>query len=223
MISDTEDDSENHAQSKQRNGKRILKNDNSIGDLWDDIEHSNIPITGIPKEESEREAEKCLKKWWLNVFLKQGKETDTQVQKTVSNKMNPKRLTTRNTKMARDKDKKTILKAAIKKQEVTWKGTKCLLANSSSNFTGEKGPVGNILSTEKKESTTYNATPARLSFRTEGLPNHPARSLHRGHFFKRKQEFATTRPALQKMLKGLLYAETSITRNKKTRKKKSHY
>lgn len=60
--SDTEDDSENHAQSKQRNGKRILKNDNSIGDLWDDIEHSNIPITGIPKEESEREAEKCLKK-----------------------------------------------------------------------------------------------------------------------------------------------------------------
>ena len=60
-------------------------------------------------------------------FPNMGKETDIQIQKAhgVPNKMNPKRPTTRYIiiKMSKVKDKETILKAAIEKQLITFKGT----------------------------------------------------------------------------------------------------
>lgn len=45
-------------QSEQQNQKRILQNEDSIGDLWDNISHPNINILGIPEgEEEEKGAE----------------------------------------------------------------------------------------------------------------------------------------------------------------------
>ena len=39
-------------QNKRRKMKRI---DNSLRDLWDSINHTNIHVTGVPEEEEEKQ------------------------------------------------------------------------------------------------------------------------------------------------------------------------
>lgn len=46
-VSDLEDKVAENTKKKKK------KNDNSLGDLWDNIKHNNIPITGVPGEERE--------------------------------------------------------------------------------------------------------------------------------------------------------------------------
>ena len=72
-------------------------------------------------------AENIFKDIIAGNFPNLGKETDIQVQKAhrVARRINPKRTIPRHTviKMAKIKDKERILKAARKKQQVTYKGT----------------------------------------------------------------------------------------------------
>lgn len=51
-------------QTEQQQGKRILKNEESLKDLWNNIKHTNIHIIEVPGgEERERKGKKtCLKK-----------------------------------------------------------------------------------------------------------------------------------------------------------------
>lgn len=60
-ISDLEDGIVEITQSEQQNEKRILKSEDSVRDLWDNIEGPNVHITEILKrEESEKWAEKIF-------------------------------------------------------------------------------------------------------------------------------------------------------------------
>ena len=36
-------------QAEQKKEKRILENENSLRDLWDNIRHTNIHIMGVPE------------------------------------------------------------------------------------------------------------------------------------------------------------------------------
>lgn len=52
-------------ESEHQNEKRILKNENSVEDLWNNIKSSNIPLIGFPEgEERERNGQKV---YFLNV------------------------------------------------------------------------------------------------------------------------------------------------------------
>ena len=102
------------------------------------------------------------------------------------------------TNKQKQKNKERILKAARKKQQVTYKGNYMLKSWSfSRNSAGQKGMAGCILSIERGKSTTKITVPARISVKIDGEIKS----------FSDKQnlrEFSTTKPALEQMLKGLI-------------------
>ena len=80
----------NEAESTKE--KRIKRNQDNLRDLWDNVKHSNIQITGVPgKEDKKKDHEKILEKIIVENFPKMGKEIITQVQETqrVPNRINP--------------------------------------------------------------------------------------------------------------------------------------
>ena len=86
------------AQLEDQKEKRIKKNEDSIRDLWDNIKHTNIRISGVPDgEEKEKGTENLFEEIMAENFSNLAKETDIQVQEAqrVPNKMNPKRATPR--------------------------------------------------------------------------------------------------------------------------------
>ena len=119
--------------------ERMKSNKNSSRDLWDNTEHTNICLIGVPEgEKREKGADNILEDIIAEKFLNLEKETDIQVREgqRVPYRMNPKRTIPRYTviKMAKIKDKERILKAAREKQHVTYKGTPIRL---SSDFFAE--------------------------------------------------------------------------------------
>ena len=90
------------------------------------MKHSNILIIGVPEgEEEEQEIENLFEKIRKENFSSLAKEIDIQVQEAqrVPNKLDPKKTPPRHItiKMPKVKDKERILKAARKKQRVTYK------------------------------------------------------------------------------------------------------
>ena len=62
-ISDLEDRIVEITQSEQQKEKRILKNEDTLRDLWGKIKYTNIHITGVQEgEEREKGTEHFLKK-----------------------------------------------------------------------------------------------------------------------------------------------------------------
>ena len=105
-------------------GKRILKNEYNLRDLWDNVKCPNVQIIGIPEEDKKKGHEKILEIIVEN-FLKMGKEIITQVQETqrVPNRINPRQNTPTHIliKLTKIKHKEQILKAAREKQQITHK------------------------------------------------------------------------------------------------------
>ena len=80
QISDLEDRVVEITATEQ-NKEKIKRNEDSLRDLWDNINYTNICIIGIPDgEEREKEPEKILEQVMAKNFLNMGKETVTQVQ-----------------------------------------------------------------------------------------------------------------------------------------------
>ena len=105
----------------------MKRKEDSLRDLWDNIKHNNICITGVPEgEEREKGPEKILEEIIVENFPDMGKEIATQVQETqrVPGRINPRRNTPRHTviKLTKIKEKEQILKAAREKQQITHKG-----------------------------------------------------------------------------------------------------
>ena len=95
--------------------------------MQDNMKYSNIHIIGIPEgEEEEQGIKKLFEKVIMENFPNVMREKVTQIQEThrVLSKRNPKRPTARHIiiKLEKFQDKERILKAARKKQEVTYKG-----------------------------------------------------------------------------------------------------
>ena len=135
-------------------------------------------------------------------FLNLMREKVTQIQETqrVPSKRNPKRSTSRHIiiNMAKFQDKERILKAAMEKQEVTYKGALIRLA---ADFSMEKvharrkwQKIFQVMRTRGLQPRLLH--PARLSIKMEGQRSFPDKiSL---------KEYTSTKPALQEMPKGLL-------------------
>ena len=63
--------------------KRILKNEDNIRDLWDNVKCPNIQTIGVPGEEDNQKGhEKILQEIIVENFPKMGKEIATKVQET---------------------------------------------------------------------------------------------------------------------------------------------
>ena len=71
-------------ESERKKEKQILKNEDSLRDLQDNIKHPNIRIIGVPEEEKKKDHEKILE----NTSPKMGKEIITRVQEAQTPKQN---------------------------------------------------------------------------------------------------------------------------------------
>ena len=80
-ISDLEDKVAENTQSEHQKKKRILKNENSLRDLWDNMKCNNTCTIGVPKGEKRAEGiENLFEEIMTKNFPNLVKEKDTQVQ-----------------------------------------------------------------------------------------------------------------------------------------------
>ena len=75
---------------REKNEKRIKRNEDNLGDLWDNVKCPNIQIIGVPEEDKKKDHEKILEEIIVENFP-MGKEIITQAQETqrVPNRVNP--------------------------------------------------------------------------------------------------------------------------------------
>ena len=86
-ISEVEDRMAEINEAERKKEKRILKNEDNLRDLWDNVKCPNIRIIGVPEEEGKKkDHEKILEETIVEKFPKMGKEIATQVQETQSPK-----------------------------------------------------------------------------------------------------------------------------------------
>ena len=73
-------------QAERKKEKRIKRNEDSLRDLQDNMQCSNIRIIGVPEEDQKKDHEKILEEIIVENFPKMGKGTITQVQETQCSK-----------------------------------------------------------------------------------------------------------------------------------------
>ena len=110
---------------EQNKVKRMKRTEDSLRDLWDHIQCTNIRIIGVPEEEEKKKGyEKIFDKIIVENFPNMEKEIVNQVQEAqrVSYRINSSRNMPRRIqiKLTKTKHKERILKAAREKQ-VTYK------------------------------------------------------------------------------------------------------
>ena len=82
--------------NSQKGKKKKETNEDNLRDLWDNIKHPNIRITGVPEEDDKNKGhEKILEEIVVENFPKMGKEIATQVKETqrVPSRKNPRQNT----------------------------------------------------------------------------------------------------------------------------------
>ena len=126
--------------------KRMKRTEDSLRDFWDNIKCTNIRIIGVPgEEEKKKEYEKIFEEIIVENFPNMEKEIVNQVQETqrVPYRINPRRTMPRHTliKPTKTKHKEIIIKAAMEKQQVTYKGNPICLTTDLSAETLQ--PEGN--------------------------------------------------------------------------------
>ena len=122
---------------EQNKVKRMKTTDDSLRDLWDNIELTNIRIIGVPEEEEKKKGyEKIFEEIIVGNFPNMEKEIVNQVQEAqrVPYRINPGRNMQRHIliKLTKTKHKERILKAAGEKQQVTYKGNPIYLTGNLS-------------------------------------------------------------------------------------------
>ena len=103
--------------------KQDFKKLRRLSNLQDNFKCSNIRIIGLPeKKEEEQEIENLFEQIMKENFPNLAKEIDFQEAERVSKKWDPKTTTARHImiKMPNVKDKERILKAARKRETVTY-------------------------------------------------------------------------------------------------------
>ena len=203
-INELEGKVEKNTQKEKEKEKRLRKNEEGLREMQDNMKCNNIRIIGIPEgEEEEQGIENLFEKVMMENFPNLMREKVTQIQESprVPIKRNPKRPTSRHNiiKMAKFQDKERILKAAREKHEVTYKGAPIRLATDFSmkmlQARREWQKIFQVMRTRILQPRLLYS--ARLSLKIEGqIRSFPdKRSLN---------EYTSTKPVLQEMLKGLL-------------------
>ena len=120
-INELEDKAEKNTQKEQEKEKRLIKNEEAIREMQDNMKHNNIRIIGIPEGEEKQGIENLFQKVMMENFPTFMREKVTQIQETqrVPSKRNTKRPTARHiiNKMAKFQDKERILKTAREKRK----------------------------------------------------------------------------------------------------------
>ena len=82
---------------EQNKVKRMKRTEDSLRDLWDNIKHTNIQITGVPEEEKKKGYEKVFEEIIVENFPNMENEIVNQVQEAqrVPYRINPRRNTPR--------------------------------------------------------------------------------------------------------------------------------
>ena len=180
--------------------KRIEDN---LGDLWDNIKHTNIRIIGVLEEEKKKQPEKTFEEIIVENFPNMGKEIFNQIQEEqrVPYRIHPKRNTLRHIliKLSKIKYKEKILKAAREKQQITYKGIPIrLTADCSAETLQATREWLDIFKVMKGKNLQPRLLyPARISFRFNG-------EIKTFTDKQKLREFSTTKSALRQMLKELL-------------------
>ena len=94
QISDLEDEIVEITTAEQNKEKRMKRIEDSLRDLWDNTECTNIRIIGIPEEEEKKiGTEKIFEEITVENFRNMGKEVVNQVQELhrVPHSINPRR------------------------------------------------------------------------------------------------------------------------------------
>ena len=178
--------------------------ENSLRDLWENIQCTNNRIIGVPEEEEKKKGtEKIVEGIIVENFPNMRKKIVNQVQEVqrVPYRINPRRKTPRHLliKLSKVKYKEKILKAAREKQQITYKGTPIrLTADLSAETLQARRVWQDIFKVMKGKNLQLRLLyPARISFRFDGEIK----------TFTEKQnlrEFSTTKQALQQTVKELL-------------------
>ena len=140
-------------------GTRILKSEERLMNLWDNLKCSNIWIIGMPEGEKEdQEIENLFEQIMKENSPNLVKETDFQeVQEAqrVPKKLDPKRDTPRHIiiKLPKIQDKERILKAAREKETVTYKGVPIIIELISQKKPYRQEGAGNKYSKSWKVRT----------------------------------------------------------------------
>ena len=117
----------------------MQRNEDSLRDLWDNTECTNIHIIGVPEGGGREKGPEKISEVIAENFPNMGKETVNQVQKAqrLPGRINPRRNTLRHIviKLTKIKDKDKILKATREKQQITYKGTPIRLSADFSTET----------------------------------------------------------------------------------------
>ena len=80
---------------EQNRAERMKRTEDSLRDLWDNIKHTNIQITGVPEEEKKKVYEKIFEEIIVENFPYMGKEIVKSKRCRVPYRINPKRNTPR--------------------------------------------------------------------------------------------------------------------------------
>ena len=112
---------------EQNKVKRMRRTEDSLRDLWDNINPTNILIIGVPEEEEKKKGyKKNFEEIIVKNFPNMEREIANQDQETegVPYRINPRRNMPRHIliKLTKTKHKEIISKAAKEKQQVTYKG-----------------------------------------------------------------------------------------------------
>ena len=115
----------------------MKRTEDSLRDLWDNIQHTNIQIIGVPEEaEKKKGYEKIFEEIIVENFPNMEKEIVNQVQEEqrVPYRINPRRNMPTHIliRLIKTKHKDRILKTAREKQQAKYKGNLiCLAADLS--------------------------------------------------------------------------------------------
>ena len=126
--------------TEQNIEKRIQRDEDSLRDLLDNINRTNIHIIGVPGgEEREKGPEKMFKEIIAEKFPNMGKKIINQVHEAqrVPGRINPRKNTPRHTviTLIKIKDRNKILKVTREKRQITYKGTPIRLSADFSTET----------------------------------------------------------------------------------------
>jgi hypothetical protein len=131
------------------------------------------------------------------------------------NHQNQKRNTPRNiiTKTLSTQNKERILKAMKEKRQITY-DVKLIRADFSTQTLNARRSWKDIIQALKESNCQPRLVyPAKLSFLIEG-------AIQTFHNKEKLKKFVTTKPTLQKILKGLLHKEETTVRQEDSRKDK---
>ena len=166
QINDLEQKEEINIQPEQNEETRIQKkkkkNEESLRNLLDNFEHSNIQIIGVPEgEEEEQEIVNLFEKIMKENVPNLAKEIDfqeVQEDQRVLNKLDLRRNIPRHIiiKLPKNKDKERILKAAREKETVTYIGVPIRLSADFSKETLQARRGWNkVFKVMKRKARTY--------------------------------------------------------------------